>query len=362
MSTVVILEDDFWQPGVDFGAALRRRGHRVVRCTSTSANDRLQERWATCSDVVLPAAIGPDGALDDRALAALESPDLLDWQAAEPCEMWLCQSGLEQRLLPYTRSAPLAPDEIIDKSRLCSYLDDCGIAVPAFWDRLQDVPDGESGPFILKPRSGAGGVGIQVLEDLAAARRDDYGDVQVQRFHPGPALDSAGVAREGEVVQLLTYRNTVNPRAPFSAAYGITSTDDPQLANVTRRVVAALGLTGPFALDAVADVDGQPLVIDVNVRIYGSWTACQALGLDVIGAYEYAMGLGPRPPAVIVPAGRQAEILRRPPLNVATRVQRLRWLASQSAEVGRRRRWLGTDWARATMRDCLGWAMRGKSL
>ena len=91
---------------------------------------------------------------------------------------------------------------------------------------------------------------------------------------------------------MLTYRNRINPATPFSAAFGITVTRDSKLEAVTRRVVDLLGITGPFALDAVADAEGNPLVVDVNIRIWGCWTACHALGMDVLGSYEYALGRG----------------------------------------------------------------------
>lgn len=364
MGTVVIIEDEFWQPGVDFAAALRLRGHRTVRCTPAPAEDRLQQRWAACADHVVFGSVRPDGSLDDRAVAALRASDVLDWQAAEACEVWVCERGIEQRDLPYLRTHPLSPDAVIDKGQLLAHLGERGVPVPQSWPELADVPGGTAGPFILKPRRAAGGDGVQVVADLVAARKALAGadGFQVQRFHPGTPQDSAGVARDGEVIDLLTYRNLTNPAAPFTAAYGIEAIYDPQLEALTRRVVAELGITGPFALDAVPDDDGHPLVIDVNVRIFGCWTACQALGMDVLGAYEYALGLGPRPDRTHIPAGARADILRRPPLGVSSASERARWLQRDSREIRRRSRWLGRHWARAALRDSIGWAMRGEPL
>jgi len=42
--------------------------------------------------------------------------------------------------------------------------------------------------------------------------------------------------------------------------------DIPDLLELTGRVVAAMGITGPFAIDAVRDSDGRLLVLDVNLR------------------------------------------------------------------------------------------------
>ena len=365
MATIVIAEDEFWQPGVDFGAAMGRRGYRVVRATASSAQDRIQKRWAACADEDLADSVMQSGAVASEVLEVLESPDLVDWQAAEPIESWLCRSGFEERLLPYTRTTGLAPDAVIDKASLAVFLRHHGVGVPPQWTRPDDIPDQESGPFLVKPLMGGGGVGVRVVPDAAGARAalaTSTEPLKVQPFLPGEPLDSAGVARAGEVVQMLTYRNRINPATPFSAAFGITVTRDSKLEAVTRRVVDLLGITGPFALDAVADAEGNPLVVDVNIRIWGCWTACHALGMDVLGSYEYALGRGGHPGSFSAPAGAYAEIMRRPPLEVATIAERARWLVQQASLIGRRRRWLGATWARATARDSLGWALRGQIL
>jgi hypothetical protein len=41
----------------------------------------------------------------------------------------------------------------------------------------------------------------------------------------------------------------------------------------------------------VRDTDGRGLLIDVNARVFGSWKALQDAGLDMVGAYLYAIGL-----------------------------------------------------------------------
>ena len=184
----------------------------------------------------------------------------------------------------------------------------------------------------------------------------------VQRFYDGQPTVAAGVARGGRIVSIMTYTSTLNPKKPFMMAYGLTVTDDSRVDEYAREVVAALQITGPFALDTSRDASGRILALDLNLRIWGSWTACQAAGLDVIGSYEHAMGLGPAPQDFVARVGLRTAILRRPPLHVDSSAQRVSWLSSEAAEIRRRADWLGWPWARASLWDSAAWAAKGSSL
>ena len=155
------------------------------------------------------------------------------------------------------------------------------------WEDASDVPAAAAFPLLVKVRNGGGGMGISLCHRFDGLQRavDSLQGAPyfVQEFHEGQVLDVAGMAKDGEVIQLVTYQNMVDPAHPFAFAYGITITHDEVLAEYTRQVVAALGITGPFALDAVPDEQGKPRLIDANLRIWGCWTACQAAGMDVLG-------------------------------------------------------------------------------
>ncbi|HNE88345.1 MAG TPA: hypothetical protein PKH30_02550 [Actinomycetota bacterium] len=365
MATFVIAEDEFWQPGLDLAAALRQRGQFVVRLTAEPEPARSGglRRWSKVPNTTVVAAITPQGVPSARGLEVLTELAPVDWQAAESILNWLSQNGFEDAL-GFRRSEHLPVHAVQDKRLLSEYLGTQGLSVPRTWsdvDAIGDVP----GPFMFKLRDQGGGEGIHRCEDLSELRAwaTTYEPLPyiVQRFHAGTPVIAAGVAREGAVVQMMTYVSVLNPRTPFRMAYGLRVVDAPEVYAYAARVLEVLGITGPFALDTVPGDDGEPLAVDMNLRIWGSWTACQAAGMDVIGSYLYAMGQGAHPGPVSQGA-REAAILRRPPLGVRSVPERLRWVTSEAAEIRRRERWLGPRWARCSLRDAVGWTIRGAAL
>ena len=365
MATFVVAEDEFWQPGLDFAAALRRRGHVVVRLTAEPEppGPGGLRRWSTVPTTNVDAAITPDGIPGSVGLETIAAVRPHDWQAAESILNWLSRNGFE-RMLSFRRSRHLPVHDVQDKYLLSQFLHDAGLSVPRTWSDADEIPD-VPGPFMFKLRDQGGGLGIHRCEDVSAVRACaalyDPAPYIVQRFHAGTPVIAAGVARDGAVVQMMTYVSILNPRTPFRMAYGLRVVDAPQVYRYAQRVLAVLGITGPFALDTVPGDDGQPLALDMNLRFWGSWTACQAAGMDVIGSYLYAVGLGSDPGPGRVGATEVA-ILRRPPLGVRTGPQRLRWLGSEALEIRRREPWLSARWARCSLRDSVGWAIRGASV
>lgn len=365
MAAIVVAEDEFWQPGLDFSAAMRLRGHIVVRLTSDTGagSHRGARRWGKVPTATVNDAISDAGIPMQVGLGVIDSVRPVDWQASEPILNWLSQNGYEQRL-DFQRSAGLPPHLVQDKRELSSFLAGAGLGVPQTWDSVEAVRD-IPGPFMFKLRDQGGGHGIHRCDDLvslqACAALFSPQPYIVQRFHTAVPVVAAGVAKAGRIVQMLTYVSVLNPQAPFRMAFGLRLVDEPVVDSYARRVVEVLGITGPFALDTVADEDGQPLALDMNLRVWGSWTACQAVGMDVPGSYEFALGLGPQPGPLKVTSD-EAAILRRPPLGVRTPLQRARWLISESAEIRRRQSWLGSHWARCSLRDSAAWAARGQAL
>lgn len=369
MATFVVAEDEFWQPGLDFAAAMRHRGHRVVRLVAQSQAQvetvRGLRRWARMADRTVAHGVTDAGVPSQKGLQALDAERPVDWQATESVLNWLSVNGYEQRL-SFQRSAPLPPHEVQDKRALTAYLESVGFDVPQTWNRIEEVPVDEPGPFMFKLPDSGGGVGIHRCESLAELQQRvvQYAPMPyiVQRFYDGQPTVAAGVARGGRIVSIMTYTSTLNPKKPFMMAYGLTVTDDSRVDEYAREVVAALQITGPFALDTSRDASGRILALDLNLRIWGSWTACQAAGLDVIGSYEHAMGLGPAPQDFVARVGLRTAILRRPPLHVDSSAQRVSWLSSEAAEIRRRADWLGWPWARASLWDSAAWAAKGSSL
>jgi hypothetical protein len=120
--------------------------------------------------------------------------------------------------------------------------------------------------------------------------------------------------------------------------------DDPETLDQTAQLLGALKYTGAFCLDFVRAADGQPLLIDVNARIFGSWAALQAAGLDLVGAYAYAWGLSAESPTGAVHVGWRLPVLP-PDLSLGGPGSLAAVLSASLAGVARGARVLGPRWA-----------------
>ena len=352
--TVVIAEDtEQWEVGVDFGAALRQRGLRVVRILPTrseSAPPTMRRRLTGhLCDRTVPLTDSDAGRLSSAALEQLMSGMVVDVQCLEGV-LDLVHRETGGRLKPPI--SRLSPAEAIDKVSVAAFLANRGIPTLGTVDSPDQIDPELHGPFMVKQRAGAGGGGAVVCADRKAVRaafdREPPGSLIVQAYLTGRVLDSAGVALDGSVVQAATYFNVVSPHDPYGAARAIVIEDIPDLLEITARVVEAMGINGPFAIDAVRDAQGQLRVIDVNLRIFGCWTALQAAGVDVIGSYLHTLGLGPHPGLPTLTPGARYPLIRYDE-DLSTWDGGARaWLWDSLRATGARRGFLGTRWSAIT--------------
>lgn len=370
MATIAFAEDEFSQAMVDFAAAMTTRGHRTVRLLADDeaalAREPSRLRWEGLASLCVPGAVDRSGALTPTGWAALTSEHPGDLQAMEPIAVWLSMTGDDTRL--GWRKATRVPDrDVIDKLALTRHLAEAGFAVPQTWDSAADLPAVTHVPLLFKLRDSGGGRGVHRCSTAAEARSwaDHYGPAEpylIQEFYPGPSYVAAGVATSGEVVQLMTYANRLDPAKPFAFGYGFTVTADAGLAAYCARIIDYLGISGPFAMDAVRGPDRDVRAVDLNIRVWGSWTGCQAAGLDVLGSYEYSLGLGPHPGPARLRAGAFQPLLRTPPLGVASAGERALWLRRELRQIRTWTSWLGRPWAGLAARRAIGWAVKGAPL
>lgn len=370
MATIAFAQVEYSQPMVDFAAALEHRGHRTVRLLAESvdaiAANPSRVRWENLSTRWVPEATVESGPLTALGWEELLHARAVDFQATESTATWMSNEGHDDQL-GYRKVAAIPDRDVIDKLALTRTLAEMGIAVPRTWDRVEDVPARSDVPLLFKLRDSGGGVGVHLCDGAAELRRwvREYGEhtpYLVQEFYEGTPVIAAGVAAEGEVIAGITYVNRIDPHKPFGFGYGLTVTDDPELIDYTIRVIRALGVSGPFAMDAVRGADNSSRLVDLNIRIWGSWQACQAAGLDVLGAYEYALGLGRPPEQPRLVTGSYHSALRTPPLAVSSVPERAKWLAAELRIIAGRAQWMGPKWARLARRRALGWAGKGKPL
>lgn len=352
--TVVFAEDQgLWEVGVDFSSALRQRGLRTVRLLSPGSSDAsftMRRRLTNLlCDVSVMDAYPAGGGLSAAAGEQLSDEDVVDVQCLEQV-LDLIHRQTGRRLAPPLSRLPVA--QAVDKVAVDAFLASQGIAALSTVADPDELDPRFGGPFMVKQRSGAGGGGATRCEDLGAVRevfaQEPPGTLIVQPYVIGQVLDSAGVARHGALVQAATYRNIVNPRNPFGDARAIVIEDIPDLLELTGRVVAAMGITGPFAIDAVRDSDGRLLVLDVNLRIFGCWAALQDAGLDIVGSYLYSLGLAVDPGPMTLTPGGTFDLIRFDEDLTTWDMSAREWLAHFLAVIYRRRAFLGHRWAAIT--------------
>ncbi len=299
LPAVTIAYSEPWQAALQWGAALRRRGLTVRRCTvapirrgqrarqrgeslcfdQTLTLLRDDGRQVTVVDPELVVAEAIDVQLTERVLTAMLATSA--WQERD--DLHHVPPGVDQRLL-------------CDKGRLLAWARTAGVPVPGEWP-VDVVPD--VFPVIAKPAVGYGGVGVVVCEDEAALRaaRADMADrpFVVQEFLPGRQVNVGGVALNGHVLLSAAYEPLPARNNPCGPPVAMRIVDNAQALHVAATAVGGLQYTGPFCADLVAGADGDLRLVDLNARVFGSWTGLQRAGADVLGAYVHTLGLGPMP-------------------------------------------------------------------
>lgn len=317
---VAFVDREPWEGFLQFAAALRARGVRVERLTGADRsavrrfNDLLQRPVFARIRPVVPA--GVEGAsLADAVLAALPA-DVRVVEAVDEIAAALATAARSP--LPPRTGAADREALLFDKLALTRHAAAAGLDVPRSMPAEDD--HGLVPPFVVKPRLGAGGVGVSVIRDAAAAAvaaaraRREAGVWLAQEWAPGELLHVGGVARDGVLLQAACFRAVGSPNAAFGPSSEVVTVDDPAALEQVRRLLAGLRYTGAFCTDHVRDAGGRALLVDLNARIFGSWAAFQAAGLDLVSAWLYAHGLTGQPPTGAVRPGVR---LRIPPPDMS---------------------------------------------
>jgi len=132
----------------------------------------------------------------------------------------------------------------------------------------------ESYPVMVKPRQGSGARSIHPAPDRAAMEFFvGYVDepVMVQKLMQGPEFSMDCLSDlEGRCLNVIP-RTMIESRGGESIKG--TVIDDPELVDLGRRVVEALGVRGPCTVQAFRDRDIGVGITDVNTRFGGAFPA-----------------------------------------------------------------------------------------
>lgn len=135
-------------------------------------------------------------------------------------------------------------------------------------------------PFVVKPRQGAGGRGVAVLDTadaLDTVPRD--GSYLAQELLPGAEYSIDVLARpDGHVVAAVPRRRD---KVDSGIAVAGRTFADPELERFGRDVATLIGTTGVVNVQVKLDRDGKPGLLEMNARSPGTMSLTQAAGVDM---------------------------------------------------------------------------------
>ncbi len=145
-------------------------------------------------------------------------------------------------------------------------------------------------PLIVKPRSGSGSRGIEIVHSAAALAdfpRD--GRLLAQEFLPGEEY-SVDVLADGDGRVVATV-----PRARLKVDSGIAvagyTLHDAELEDHARRVAARVGLRYTANVQFRRNVDGRPVLLEVNARFPGTMPLMVESGVNMpLLSVRHALG------------------------------------------------------------------------
>ncbi|MFI8527779.1 acetyl-CoA carboxylase biotin carboxylase subunit family protein [Promicromonospora sukumoe] len=266
-----------------------------------------------------PRADAWDYATGMRDLVVKHAPDLvIPTVQDELPQVAVLAQALDHATTVLT-AAPGPAALAADKLLTMLALDRAGVPVPRYalptdFESVEEALAWAHGPVVIKPRVSRGGRGVRLVESAAdLSAPGDPGDLTgsaaptvwtaldaswiVQTFAEGteycpqlfrPAA-SAGTAGNGATAVVVLEKTVLKQGRVGNAAAVVRPAAGtlPDVEDVARSAVAALGLTGPADLDIRRDATGAPLVLEVNGRFGANSEHAPELLDAVLGAYQH---------------------------------------------------------------------------
>ncbi|WP_407320264.1 ATP-grasp domain-containing protein [Isoptericola halotolerans] len=292
MRTRVLVTGAGGPAGTALVRELRARGQHVLAVDAEHHPGVVRVPYAT--DPGLVAVL--------RRLVDLEQIDLVIPTVSE--ELPVLAASMAQLNPAHTVVAPERAVRLAhDKLLTCQVLESAGVPVPAFgvpedYDDARAAVRALGGAVVTKPRVSRGGRGVEVVDEAWTGSWAEVppGSV-VQAFAPGveyaPMVFRAPGADRAQVTVVLEKTALADGRVGNATAVRRVRADD--VAEVASRAVVALGLTGPVDLDVRRDVDGRPVVLEVNAR-FGANSAAAPEVIDAVledsGLPAHGAGVG----------------------------------------------------------------------
>ncbi|MGO4957324.1 ATP-grasp domain-containing protein [Luteococcus sp. Sow4_B9] len=293
-SLVVFIDMGMMLSFDQLASALRQLGVRVVHISSaTNPLARLSSRvlydeghrFSSTDDLVAVLA-----SLDRDRILDIQCPEFILAEVLEASR----RAGLTERVLRMLEERLLW----CDKFEVCRRLEAASIPAPRTRQLMgathQAVVEELGSPFMVKTRVGSGGEGVRMVEsgsEYASSVAELGGpgaELYAEEFLPGETLCYAAAFVDGHSVESTVYRTVLGPRTHGPSSH-IEVVRDQAVRGIGERVVGLLQGTGLVNLDLVRAADGQPKVVDVNLRAWHSVAALAAVNHTF--AHSYLNGL-----------------------------------------------------------------------
>lgn len=286
MNDLTILCIGSFFKGNAFMRECKRQGCRVILVTVEKLKDAAWARESIdeifyMSKSVLPDIINAVSYLArDRRIDRIVPLDDFDVEVAAALREHLRTPGMGDTTARYFR----------DKLAMRVQAQDSGIPVPPFihvlnYDSLRGFMAEVPPPWMFKPRSQAGSIGLKKVENSEELWRslDELGDLQshyvLEEYLPGPVYHVDSIVSEREVVFNIAHRYGRPPMDVFHTG-GIFTThtldyDNPEteaLFALNRQVLSSLGMVrGVTHTEFIrADHDGQFYFLETAARVGGA--------------------------------------------------------------------------------------------
>jgi len=306
----LIVEDGFQRGALAACRALGRAGWKVGIASPEPGGFAASSRWADRWHHVPSPEAGREAFLE-AAQATVDAGGYDLVFGAGDGEVLAISSGRDRlgAIVPYPAHEDLV--RALDKLRLADAARRVGLAVP---ETLAEALDG---PVVVKPRltttAGEEGGALRLRAVLAqtaeeAQERVDFlrsvgAEPLLQRYVPGELTALIVVTdREGRLV--VSVQQAADVIWPLEAGGSVRARTVPVDEGLEERVGALLAELRWFGLAQVQfqpGEKGEPLLIDLNARFYGSMSLALSAGPNLPAIWA-ALAIGDGPPIVQLPS------------------------------------------------------------
>lgn len=173
----------------------------------------------------------------------------------------------------------------LDKYKCMQELRNAGIGAPQTW-LLNELPDDVNFPLFIKPRIGRGSRGcrkvacLKELELFIHTCGYSRNDLIAQNFLEGVEFTVSVVVWRDGIVEAVVPKEIISKVGITKLA---VSRRNQKITDLCIKIQNSFSPDGPFNVQLVLDLKGDPYVFEINPRFSTSTTLTRASGVDEVG-------------------------------------------------------------------------------